>query len=68
MTLEKNFQVGFAASGSSWTLTLQPLAAETAPIYKHIEIRGTDGDVQIVTLERVNGERTIMTLTEPTGS
>jgi len=66
-TLEKNFQVAMATSGSAWTLTLQPLSTETAPVYRHIEIRGTEGHVQGVTLERVNGERTIMSLTEPAG-
>jgi outer membrane lipoprotein carrier protein LolA len=67
-TLEKNFQLDMAASGSAWTLTLQPLASETAPVYRRIEIRGIDGNVQGVTLERVNGQRTIMSLTEPAGS
>jgi outer membrane lipoprotein-sorting protein len=67
-TLEKNFQLTMSANGSGWTLSLQPLASETAPVYKRIEIRGTDGNVQGVTLERVNGERTTMSLTEPAGS
>ena len=67
-SLEKNFQVALAANGPVWTLTLRPLASETEAIYKQIEIRGTDGNVQGVTLERVNGERTIMSLTEATGS
>ena len=67
-TLEKNFQLAMTASGSAWTLSLQPLASETAPVYKRIEIRGVDGNVQGVTLERANGERTIMSLTEPAGS
>jgi outer membrane lipoprotein-sorting protein len=68
LTLENNFQLAMTASGSAWTLSLQPLASETAPVYKRIEIRGIDGSVQGVTLERVNGERTTMSLTEPAGS
>jgi outer membrane lipoprotein-sorting protein len=67
-TLEKNFQLAMTASGPTWTLSLRPLASETAPVYERIEIRGTEGNVQGVTLERANGERTTMSLTEPAGS
>ncbi len=64
-TLEKNFQLSFAPSGAGWVLHLQPLASAGAPLYKHIEIRGTEGKVQGVTLERADGERTLMSLSEP---
>ncbi len=65
-TLEKEFQLALTATGSAWSLDLQPLASESKPLYKHIEIRGVDGRVQGVTLERASGERTTMTLSEPT--
>ena len=42
-TLEKNFSSALTASGSAWTLDLQPLASEAKPLYQHIEIRGTRG-------------------------
>lgn len=64
-TLEKNFQLALTATGSDWVLTLQPLASEAKPVYQRIAIRGVDGDVKGVTLERVTGERTTMTLSEP---
>jgi outer membrane lipoprotein-sorting protein len=67
-TLEKNFQLALSSSGSDWTIRLQPLASEAKPPYKHIEIRGSEGEIRGVTLERANGERTIMTLTEPAQS
>lgn len=65
-TLEKEFQLALTATGSTWSLELQPLVSEVKPLYKHIEIRGVDGNVQAVTLERVSGERTAMTLSEAT--
>jgi outer membrane lipoprotein-sorting protein len=67
-TLEKDFQIALTANGSDWSLNLQPLASEAQPVYKRIEIRGVDGNVKGVILERVTGERTTMSLIEPTGS
>ncbi len=67
-TLEKDFQVALSSSGSVWSINLKPLASEAKPVYERIEIRGVDGKVARLTLERVTGERTTMTLSEPTGS
>jgi hypothetical protein len=67
-SLEKTFQISFDSSGSGWELTLQPLPSEPNPVYKHIQIRGIDGTVKSVSLERANGERTTMTLSAPTDS
>jgi len=67
-TLEKNFQIALSARGEDWTLGLQPLASEDKPVYKRIEIRGNGGDIQNVSLERSNGERTLMTLSKPAES
>jgi hypothetical protein len=67
-TLEKSFQVAVNAQASSWELTLQPLASEKKPAYTRILIRGVGDIVQGVTLERVTGERTTMTLSEPAES
>ncbi len=66
--LEKNFQLTASAEGPGWSLTLQPLPSENKPVFKQIQIRGADGTVQSVVLERVTGERTTMTLSEPAGS
>jgi hypothetical protein len=63
--LEKDFRLAFTSSGSGWALTLQPLPTQSKPLYKHIRILGVGGTVQSVTLERVTGERTTMTLSEP---
>lgn len=65
--LQKDFQVALTSSGSAWSLNLRPLASEAKPVYERIEIRGVDRNVQGVTLERATGERTTMTLSEPTG-
>jgi hypothetical protein len=62
--LEKNFHLAVKASGSDWELTLQPLPGEIKPVYERIQIRGVDGSVQSVTLERATGERTTITLSE----
>ena len=67
-TLEKDFQLAVSTSGSSWTLSLQPLASDAKPLYKRIEIRGQGGDIQRVVLERSNGEQTTMTLSAPAES
>jgi hypothetical protein len=66
--LEKNFQVAVKTSGPDWELTLQPLPADTKPVYQRIQIRGVGGSVASVTLERATGERTTMTLSEPAES
>jgi hypothetical protein len=63
--LERDFQLAFKADESGWALTLQPLPTESKPLYKRIQIHGVDGTVQHVALERVTGERTTMTLSEP---
>ena len=66
--LERIFQLAFKANGAEWNLTLQPLPTENKPVYRSIQIRGIDGTVQSVTLERATGERTTMTLSELAGS
>jgi hypothetical protein len=62
--LERAFQLAFNVEGSGWALTLQPLPAESKPLYKRIQIHGVGGTVQSVSLERASGERTTMTLIE----
>ena len=66
--LEKAFQLAFKANGADWELTLQPLPTENRPVYKEIQIRGVDGIVHSISLDRATGERTTLTLTEPAGS
>jgi outer membrane lipoprotein-sorting protein len=67
-TLERDFRLSVAASGSSWNLSLQPLASDAKPLYQRIEIRGQGADIREVMLERGNGERTTMTLSAPAES
>jgi len=64
-TLEKYFQLAFTAGESYWELALQPLVSESKPVYRRVVIRGIDGGIRSVTLERAAGERTTMTLSEP---
>jgi outer membrane lipoprotein-sorting protein len=66
--LEKYFQLAFTADESQWELVLQPLSSESKPVYKRVVIRGIDGTVRSVTLERATGERTTMALSEPADS
>ena len=67
-TLEKYFQLTFMAGESYWELVLQPLASESKPVYRRVVIRGIDGAIHSVTLERAAGERTTMTLSESADS
>jgi hypothetical protein len=64
-TLQKTFQITVDRADNSWTLTLRPSPAQAAPLYELIRIRGGAGIVRSVMMQRTNGDRTEMFLTEP---
>jgi hypothetical protein len=61
--LTAHFAVSSAATDSGWLLTLRPLPDELQPLYQRIQIRGRDGRVQSLEIERDTGERSMMTIT-----
>ena len=61
--LRAHFAVSSAATDSGWLLTLRPLPDELQPLYQRIQIRGRDGRVQSLEIERDAGERSMMTIT-----
>jgi outer membrane lipoprotein-sorting protein len=65
--LERSFQVAASRTADAWTLTLRPLGEEAAPAYERIVIQGSGGSVQSVTMERRNGDRSVLKLTETAG-
>ncbi len=61
--LNAHFSVSSASTEAGWLLTLQPLADEPQALYQRILIRGRDGRVQSIQIERGAGERSLMTIT-----
>ncbi len=61
--LTAHFAVSSAATDSGWLLTLRPLPDEPQPLFQRIQIRGRDGRVQSLEIERDTGERSMMTIT-----
>jgi Outer membrane lipoprotein carrier protein LolA-like len=61
--LSGHFAVSAAATDAGWLLTLRPLPNEPQPLYRRIQIRGRDGRVQSLEIERDTGERSVMTIT-----
>lgn len=59
------FAVSTEQTGADWLLTLQPLPDEAQPLYQRIQIRGHEGRVQTVRIERAAGEGSLMTLSDP---
>jgi hypothetical protein len=60
--LTARFSVIAEQKGEDWLLTLQPLPSDIQPLYQRIQIRGREGRVRSVQIERENGERSLMTI------
>ena len=60
--LERVFRVEFSTSGDDWNLLLSPLDARVAAQVATIRIQGSADDINTVTIEFANGDRSIMTL------
>ena len=63
--LERVFRVEFNTSGDDWNLLLSPLNARAASEVAAIRIQGSADDINTVTIEFANGDRSIMTLSAP---
>jgi hypothetical protein len=60
--LERLFRVSFDNSGEQWTLRLTPLDAHVAAEVAAVRIDGSSDVIKTVTVQLVNGDRSIMTL------
>lgn len=60
--LTAHFAVMAEPLESGWLLTLQPLPGAVQPLFQRIEIRGRDGFVQSLQIERERGEKSLMTI------
>ena len=60
--LTARFSIMAEQHGEDWLITLQPLPSEIQPLYQRIEIRGREGRVRSVQIEREQGERSLMTI------
>ena len=60
--LERVFQVAFSESGADWMLALTPLAAPLAAELLVIRIEGSSAVIRTVSVQWVNGDRSVMTL------
>ena len=63
--LESYFRLELRAAGAGWELLLGPRDARLAKIVREIRIGGHDDVVDRVEIVRVDGDRSIMTITAP---
>lgn len=61
--LTAHFAVSCEPTDAGWLLTLRPLPGDRQPLFQRIQIRGRDGRVQSLQIERGDGERSLMTIT-----
>jgi len=60
--LERVFHITFSNSGDQWTLSLIPLDAHAAAEVATVRIDGSSDLIRTVTVQQVNGDRSITTL------
>ncbi len=60
--LERVFRITFSNSGEQWTLGLTPLDAHVAAEVAAVRIDGSSDLIRTVTVQQVNGDRSITTL------
>jgi hypothetical protein len=60
--LERLFRISFDNSGDQWTMRLAPLDAHVAAEVAAVRIEGLSDVIKSVTVELVNGDRSITTL------
>lgn len=60
--LERVFRVAFSYSGADWILALTPLDLHLAGELTAIRIEGSSAAIRTVTVQWVNGDRSVMTL------
>jgi len=62
--LERWFRVEYSDSGAHWNLKLAPLDAKAAAEVSEVDIEGTLDEIATVTVQLVNGDRSVTTLRE----
>jgi len=60
--LEQVFHLAFSESGADWVLALTPLDAHLAAELVAIRIDGSSAEIRTVSVQWVNGDRSVMTL------
>ena len=60
--LTAHFAVSSELSDSGWLLTLQPLPGAVPPLFQRLQIRGRDGRLHSLQIERERGENSLMTI------
>jgi len=60
--LERLFHVSFDTAGEQWTLRLTPVDAQAVAQVAAVRIEGSSDLIRTVTVQLVNGDRSVMTL------
>lgn len=60
--LERVFHLAFSESGADWVLALTPLDAQLAAEVTAIRIEGSSAQIRTVSMQWMNGDRSVMTL------
>ena len=66
--LERTYTLSFEGGASDWTLVLVPREATVAALIARIRMTGSEDLVREVTVERADGDRSVMTIRELPGS
>lgn len=66
--LERTYAIRFEEGAGGWTLLLVPREATLAALIARIRITGAEDRVLDVTVERTDGDRSVMTIRELVGS
>ena len=66
--LERTYTLSFESRASDWTLVLLPREAKLAALIARIRMTGSEDLVREVTVERADGDRSVMTIRELPGS
>ena len=68
VALERSYTLGFESGAGDWTLVLLPRDAKLAAVIARIRMQGSRNLVREVTVERADGDRSVMTISELPGS
>ena len=68
VALERSYTLGFESGAEDWTLVLLPRDAKLAAVIARIRMQGSRNLVREVTVERADGDRSVMTISELPGS
>jgi hypothetical protein len=66
--LERTYTLSFQGGADGWTLVLMPREARLAALIARIRMKGSEDLIGEVTVERVDGDRSVMTIRQLPGS